>query len=85
MARLRQRYRVGDVVRLNEDALDNYGSRWEDREFVVSDVSTRYMPSREWIARGRPRGYHPGFDDSSGSALYDLDGFPGSVYDWELE
>lgn len=88
---LARRFRVGSRVVMNEDALDNYGKRWQGIVFVVTDVSTKYMPSSEFFSRGRPTGYHPGFDPEGGSALYSLkieatnEPLGNDLYDWELE
>jgi len=76
---------------MNDDALSNYGQRWQGIVFVVTAVSDKYMPSKDFFSRGRPSGYHPGYDESAGSALYDLaieatgETFNSSLYDWELE
>lgn len=85
MAKVRQRFRTGDRVVLGDDALENYGREHEGKVFVVEHASTKYMPATRFFAEGKPAGYHPGFDDASGSALYDLKGFGSSLYDWELE
>ena len=69
---------------MTDDALENYGERYRGKVFIVEHVSTKYMPASEFFSRGKPTGYHPGFDDSSESALYDLEGFNSSLYDWEL-
>ena len=82
---MRQRFKKGDPVRMNADALDNYGAKYANRVLVVESVSTKYMPASEFFARGKPDGFHPGFDASSGCALYDLEGCSMSLYDWELE
>ncbi len=81
---MQQRFRKGSRVLMGADALENYGEQYLGRVFVVEHVSTKYMPAAEFFAKGKPAGYHPGFDDS-GCALYDLKGFGGSLYDWELE
>ena len=78
-------FRVGSRVVMSEDALANYGRQYEGRVFRVSHVATKYMPAEEFFARGRPSGYHPGFNEGSGDALYDLDGLNSSLYGWELE
>lgn len=83
--KLQKRFRVGSRVIMSEDALDNYGSKYQDQVLVVESVSTKYMPSSEFFSRGKPSGYHPGFDEASGSALYSLKGFGFDLYDWELE
>jgi len=82
---IRKRFRVGERVVMTEDALENYGEKWRDRPLRIIHVSTKYMPAKEFFARGKPEGYHPGFDASSESALYDFDEEKlGSLYDWEL-
>lgn len=81
---MKRRFAVGDSVVMNEDALANYGEQYRGRAFIVESVSTRYMPSKEFFARGKPSGYHPGFAADSGSALYDLQNLNFSLYDWEL-
>lgn len=81
----RQRFRVGSRVILSDDALENYGAQHEGRVFVVESVSTKYMPATKFYEKGQPTGYHPGFDDASGCALYSLIGFNSDLYDYELE
>lgn len=86
-----RRFRVGSRVTMTPDALENYGQRWQGIVFVVTSVSDKYMPSGEFFSKGKPAGYHPGFDAGSGSALYDLkieatgEDLDNSLYDWELE
>jgi hypothetical protein len=47
------------------------------------------MPAEEFFARGRPDGFHPGYDGEG--TLYDLkradtdEELPFSLYDWELQ
>lgn len=81
---MRRRFAVGDRVVMGEEALANYGERYRGRVFVVESVSTKHMPSKEFFDRGKPDGYHPGFNADSGSALYDLRDLSFSLYDWEL-
>lgn len=79
-------YSIGDRVRLNKQASenDNYanllGSTLE-----VSHVATAYMPAAKFYAEGQPAGFHPGYDSSSGCALYCCENCPFSFYEWELE
>lgn len=87
---MQQSHKRGDIVRLNSSGLENENYReFADTPLRITAVSTKYMPSKEFFANGKPAGYHPGFDDT-GSALYDLkteDGrdVPFSLYDWEVE
>ena len=82
-------YKIGQKVRMTDEALDNYGEEYRDKVFVVTHVSTKYMPASQFYAGGRPPGYHPGYDEAAaGKPLYDLelDGEPfgSSLYWWEL-
>lgn len=79
-----KRFKVGDRVSLTADALENYGAKHAGKSFRVSHVATRYMPASEFYAKGSPAGFHPGYDDSTGCALYDCEGLSFSLYDWEL-
>lgn len=86
---MKTRFRIGDRVHMTRDAIDNYGEGWRGVRLVVTAVSTRYMPAKEFFSRGRPAGYHPGFDASAGCALYTLRTEAGEalafdLYDWEL-
>ena len=81
---IRPRHRVGDKVTMTEDAIDNYGEKWRGVELKIVSVATQHMPAKEFYARGMPDGYHPGFDASAGCALYDFDGAPMSLYEWEI-
>jgi hypothetical protein len=63
----------GEQFKLNEDALQNYGEKYRDIIFTVKFVSTSKKD-------------HPGYDNSmKGMPLYDANGFPGSVYQYEIE
>lgn len=70
---------------LTSEALENYGDKFAEKVFTVCHVATGYMKAEDFFARGRPDGFHPGFDGSSGSALYDADGLYFSVYEWEMQ
>lgn len=80
---MKTRYKVGDKVRLTADALAHYGEQYKG-EHTVTHVSTSYMPAKEFYAKGAPQGYHPGYDESAGCALYDCADLSFSLYDWEL-
>ena len=79
-------YKIGDRVKMTEDALENYGQELEGMIFVIESAAHSYMPASEFYDKGRPEGYHPGYDDTvKGQGLYDLKGLGCSLYDWELE
>lgn len=84
------KFKKGDVVIMTADAIDNYGSEYEGVPLVVTHVATKYMPSKDFYAKGRPDGYHPGYDEGAGGGLYDLKvkstgkELGMSLYDWEL-
>jgi len=60
-------------MRMTNDAIENYGEKWRDVELVATHKATKYMPSKEFYAKGMPSGYHPGYDESmKGMGLYDL-------------
>jgi hypothetical protein len=82
---MRCRFGMGSRVRMTLEALENYGYEHSGRVFVVEHVATRYMPTKRFFRLGMPSGCHLGFDEASGSVLYDLEGFESSLYDWELE
>jgi hypothetical protein len=81
-----------DTVVMSEDALENYGDEYRDVELRITHKARAYMPASEFFAKGKPEGFHPGFDDGGGenSPLYDLEivstGKPlnFSLYEWEL-
>ena len=85
------KFRVGDIVEMSADALDNYGEKWAGVPLVVESVATDYMPASKFFTSGMPKGFHPGYDETAaGEGLYDLsvvdgEGLPFSLYDWELE
>ena len=71
-------YRLGNKVRMTEEALENYGEQYSEVTFEIIKVSKSTKD-------------HPGFDDSVyPDWLYDLKNldngeyFPGSLYDYEL-
>lgn len=80
---MKTKLKVGDSFTLTPDAVENYGEKFSGKTFTVSHVATKYMPAAEFYAKGKPQGYHPGYDPSGG-ALYDAHGLAFSVYDWEV-
>lgn len=78
------------TVIMTGDALDNYGAHWAGVRLEVTSTANKYMPAAEFFARGKPDGYHPGYDESAGCALYDLrvqktgEELPFSLYAWEV-
>lgn len=81
--------RVGSIVTMRRDALENYGEKWRGVSLTITHVATAYMPAKEFFAKGKPQGYHPGYD-KSGGPLYDLkrtdtgEDLPMSLYGWEV-
>ena len=69
--RIKPEYKKGDKVRMTDDTVDNYGSKYRGKVFTITHVATSTDD-------------HPGFDDI-GQALYDLKGLSFSLYDYELE
>jgi hypothetical protein len=87
-----RRNKVGDVVTMTSDALDNYGDKWGDVALRITSKATRYMPAKEFYAKGKPDGFHPGYDEGlNGEPLFDLEivetGRPlsFSLYQWEVQ
>ena len=79
-------YRIGQRVKMTNDALENYGEKYRDKVFIIESCAHSYMPAKEFYAKGKPSGYHPGYDDGvKGQCLYDLKDFGSSLYDWELK
>ena len=77
---------------MTENALDNYGSKYFGVILEVTHKATKYMPAKEFYAKNRPQGYHPGYDlGLSPMPLYDLkrvdtdEDLPFSLYKYELE
>jgi hypothetical protein len=81
---------IGDRVTMTQDAIQNYGIKWEGVELVITHVSTEYMPAAGFFARGKPAGYHPGYDTEARVPLFDLkradtgEELPMSLYAWEV-
>lgn len=89
---MKSQFKVGQTVKMTEDALDNYGEKYRNIALVITHKATKYMPSKEFFANGEPSGFHPGYDESmQGMGLYDLknketgEALGMSLYDWELE
>lgn len=85
------RYRVGDEVYMTSDAVENYGDRFDGVKLIITHVSNKYMPAKEFFTSGKPEGYHPGYDEGmEGMGLYDLkikstgEHLGMSLYDYEL-
>ena len=78
---------------MSDEAIDdNYGEKWRGIVLEVTHTATKYMPAKEFYAKGMPQGYHPGYDTGvSPSKLYDLkrvdtgESLPFSLYDWEVQ
>lgn len=75
---------------MTSDAVENYGDKWQGVVLEVTHRATKYMPAEEFFRRGKPEGYHPGYDEGAGGTLYDLkrqdtgEDLPFSLYKWEL-
>ena len=77
----------GTRVRLTKDAKENYADyEWVNDVLVIESEARRYMPAKEFCAKGRPNGYHPGYDEGAGAGpLYDFEGdINCSLYGWEV-
>lgn len=75
--------KIGDVIRLTGDAVENYGPEFRGRDLRVVGVAFR---------QGTAVGEHPGYDESvSGQALVDTvyadtgAEVPFSVYEYEFK
>lgn len=71
--------KVGDIIRLTDEALDNYGERWRGRDLRVTHVA-------------HSEAEHPGYDSGlGGEALVDMaiadtgEDVPFSVYEYEFD
>jgi hypothetical protein len=75
---------------MTKDAVENYGEEWRNVVMEVTHTANKYMPAAEFFAKGKPEGYHPGYDEGTGCNLYDLkrvdNGEPVnfSLYAWEV-
>lgn len=82
--------RLNSIVTMTENALENYGEQWRGVSLRVTHKATAYMPASEFYDKGRPNGFHPGFDEGAGCALYDLEivdtnkPLAFSLYQWEI-
>ena len=75
-ARIEQSFSVGDEVMIHPDNDNNSYNNYMNMSLIITDVATDEKD-------------HPGFDDSIGQALYDLqtkrgEQVPFSLYDFEL-
>jgi hypothetical protein len=78
----------GDIVTITDTDNEGY-EKYRGMDLRVTHVATKYMKSEEFFRRGIPDGYHPGYDPSSNSPLYDLETLSGervpfSLYGWEV-
>lgn len=76
---------IGSKVRMTEDAIENYGEEYRNRILIVESISWKYMPAKEFFAKNKPDGYHPGYDEGAGGKLYDFENFNSSLYSWEIK
>ena len=64
--------KVGDKITLTNEAIENYGEEYQNREFTITHIAFN-------------ENEHMGYDNSlDGMALYDLSEFDFSVYDYEI-
>ena len=82
---MKPKYKIGDKIKLTSDALENYGEGYKNTVLEITHIATSYMPAKEYYAKGQPSSYHPGFDSSAKSTLYDFKNFPNSLYKWEMK
>ena len=84
---------AGNIFKLTDDAIENYGEQWRDIVFTVTSWTNHYVPAKEFYANPLTHVHgHPGYDSSMGKQrLYDavpinsdLE-FNCSVYDFEIE
>lgn len=63
---------IGDKVKMNDVAIENYGEEYRDKTFTVSKIS-------------RSTEEHPGYDEGlADEALYDFEELEFSLYDYEV-
>jgi hypothetical protein len=67
---MKPRFKIGDKVYMSANAAENYNES-TNREFTVDHVATS-------------EAQHPGFDTGVNQPLYDLVGYPYSLYEYEL-
>lgn len=65
-------FRVGTKFTLTNDAIENYGETYRGKVFRVQGVF-------------KSRAEHPGFDEGVGEPLYEADGLPFAVYEYEIK
>ena len=80
-------FSIGEKVKMTKDALDNYGQEYAEKILIIESKANKYMCAEQFFAKGKPEGYHPGYDNAGmpGVWLYDCEGLTFSLYDWELE
>lgn len=64
--------RVGDRIRLTEDAVEKYGKQYANKSFIVTNVAFN-------------ESQHPGYDKGVGGPLIDARGLEFSLYVFEFE
>lgn len=64
--------KIGDKIKLTEDALDNYGQEYAGKTFRVTSVA-------------KNKRQHQGYDEGVVGNLIDVDGLEFSLYDYEFE
>jgi len=68
---MKANYLIGDMVRLTNDAIENYEGTDEDTVLTIEAISFNTDD-------------HPGFDEGCGSPLYCFSGFLCSLYEFEM-
>lgn len=67
---MKTKFKIGDKVYMAADAAEHYGES-TNHEFTIEHVATS-------------EAQHPSFDTGVNQPLYDLVGYPNSLYEYEL-
>ena len=66
-------FKKGNYVKMTENALENYGEQYRNVVFMITHCANKSMPADEFFTKGKPEGYHVGYDQSAyPMGLYDL-------------
>jgi hypothetical protein len=71
--------------KLTNAAIENYGEQYRNVVYTVRSWSNHYVPAKTYFANPKHHLHgHPGYDGANKAKLYEAEGLPFAVYQWEI-
>lgn len=77
---MKPQFSIGQTVQLSDVGREN--ENYEDRPLVITAVYDHYTPAAQMDRD--PTG-HPGYDSDVNEPLYEFEGYPNALYEYEIE